>query len=52
MIKIKTLNELKNDKGLLKKCEICHEGAAVKSKITFAGKKIHLCKKCFKIIEF
>lgn len=54
MIKIKSLSELKNDsdKGLLKKCEICHDGIAVKSKITFAGKEVWLCKKCFNIVEF
>ena len=54
MFKIKSISELKDDddRGLFKKCEICHKDIAVKSKITLAGKKIWLCKMCFKIVEF
>lgn len=54
MIKIKSISQLKDDgdKGLFKKCEICHQDIAQKTKITLAGKKIWLCKKCFKIVEF
>lgn len=54
MIKIKSPSELKNDndKCLLKKCEVCHQDIATKTKITLAARKIWLCKECFKIVEF
>ena len=37
--------------NLIKKCEICHKHIATKSKISFSGKKIRVCEKCFKIIK-
>lgn len=53
MFKIKCISELKDeDRGLFKKCEICHKDIAVKSKITLAGKKIWLCKMCLKQLNF
>lgn len=37
--------------NLIKTCEICNKHIATKSKISFSGKKIRVCEKCFKIIK-